>query len=91
MPQADTLVRVDVAALWRAVAIRLAERQMNQLDLSTSLGLAKQTISSLRMAAGSASPRPRYQPSVGVFMTLCWWLGADPRDFAVQVERQAVR
>lgn len=84
MPRASTtLIAVDVPALWRAVAVRMARLDISSQTLAAELGFVKQTLSIMHGHVRRGTP---YQPSAQVFLTLCWWLGRDPRDFAVRRE-----
>lgn len=79
MPRAKPVMGVDVPRLWEAVAVRLARLDLTEQALAAQLGIAKQTLWWLHREA--RNPESDYQPSAQVFLTLCWWLDANPEEF----------
>lgn len=77
------LVRVDVAALWHAVHYRLFRTEKTAEEVAGLLGFSPQIFSDLKSVATGHGRRASsgYQPSGAIFLTICWWLAADPRDF----------
>lgn len=93
MRGAGPAVEVDTTELWKAISHRLFHTSKTALDVADLLGFSSQIFSDLKAEAGQAAGRAghrNYQPSAPIFITICWWLGADPRDFYRVVRPVAV-
>jgi hypothetical protein len=76
-------VEIDSGKLWSAISYRLFRTEKSAAEVADVLGFAPQVFTDLK-AAGSNRGRPGrrpYQPGSAIFLTICWWLGQDPRDF----------
>lgn len=77
------VVEVDTALLWSAIGRRLVRVPTRSAkEVALLLGFSPQVFSDIKAAANGGGP---YQPGSPVLLSICWWLGADPRDFQRQV------
>jgi hypothetical protein len=83
------VVMVDHKKLWKAINYRLFWTSKTAVEVAKLLGFSTQIFSDIKAEAegrgqpaghGRADHR-NYQPSAPIFLTICWWLGRDPRDF----------
>lgn len=77
----NTVVVVDVSELWHAVAYHMIETETNALKISAKLGFTPMVMTKLKQCSAGRPSVAGYQPSSQVFLTLCWWMKRDPRDF----------
>jgi hypothetical protein len=87
-----TVVEIDTAKLWGAINYRLYRTSKTAKEVADLLGFTPQVFSDLKSTVTGRGRKSgtRYQPGSAIFLTICWWLGADPRDFQ-RVLRRDVR
>jgi hypothetical protein len=84
MTSVGTVVVVDTRSLWSAVNERLFRTGKDAKVIAGMLGFSPQIFSDLKAAATGVGGRDgirQWQPSSPIFMSICFWLRADPRDF----------
>lgn len=79
------VVEVDTVALWRSINYRLFKTSKTAKEVADLLGFTPQVFSDIKAAATGTGGRRghsrTYQPGSPIFLTICWWLAADPRTF----------
>lgn len=75
------MMRVDVVKLWTAIQQRLRQDSDKPNAVAARLGFVPQTFTNIKQATTGRYKRPGYQPTAPVLLTVCDWLGRDPRDF----------
>jgi hypothetical protein len=81
-------VEVDIAGLAEAINTRLFRTGKSANDVARVLGFSPQVFSDIKAHAQGKPNRRRtqkiksgYVPGTAIFLTICWWLDRDPRDF----------
>jgi hypothetical protein len=78
------VVEIDMEKLWRSINYRLFRTSKTAKEVADVLGFSTQIFSDIKSTAtgdGGRKHAMNYQPSGPIFLTICWWLDADPRDF----------
>lgn len=83
---AGPVVEIDVLRLWEAVSYRLFKTSKTARQVAGRLGFSPQVFSDLKASAQGRNSRknrgPRlYVPGTAAYLSICWWLGEDPRKF----------
>lgn len=77
-------VEIDTAALAEAINTRLFRTGKSAREVARVLGISPQVFTDLKTSVtgrGRVRARGAYQPGSAIFLTICWWLDCDPRDF----------
>ena len=74
----NAVIQVDTEKLWVALSYHMFMTDKHSNEVAAKLGFHPNVITKLKRSAAGAIG---YQPSAGVLLALCWWMGKDPRAF----------
>lgn len=78
----EPVVRIDHAALWRAIADRVFREPVEPTyrQISALVGCSPKHLTRIKQSARGERP---YLLDSDVYLSLCWWLDRKPEEFAL--------